>query len=100
MAARIQRLKRADERRSWLRIEGGHRLPLRHPVGWQRIPLEPQQAHAFGLLPGQDALDDGGLQQRQPQQLVDSRVVQAFALGDVAAAADRLGGAAGSGGGV
>ena len=42
--------------------------------------MEPQQAHALGLLPGQDALDDGRLQQGQAQQFVDRRVVQAFAL--------------------
>lgn len=65
------------------RIKPRHHLPLRHPVGRQRVPLKPQQAHASGLLPGQDALDDGGLQQRQPQQFVDRRVVQAFALGDL-----------------
>ena len=50
--------------------------------------MEPQQAHALGLLPGQDALDDGGLQQGQTQQFVDRRVVQAFVLGDLAPAAD------------
>lgn len=61
---------------------------MRQPVGRQRIPLEPQQAHAPGLPPGQDALDDGRLQQRKPQQLVDRQVVQAFALCDLAAAAD------------
>jgi hypothetical protein len=38
------------------------------------------------LLPGQDRLDDGWLQQGQSQQFVDRRVVQAFALGDIAAA--------------
>ena len=61
-------------------------LPLRHPVGRQRVPLKPKQAHTPGLLPGQNALDDGGLQQRQAQQLVDRGVVQAFALGDFTAA--------------
>jgi hypothetical protein len=45
--------------------------------------LEPQQAHAPGLLPGHDSLDDGGLQQRQAQEFVDRGVVQAFALGDL-----------------
>jgi len=50
--------------------------------------VEPLQTHAPGLLASQDALDDGRLQQRQAQQLIDRRVVQAFALGDFAAAAD------------
>ena len=36
---------------------------LRHPVGRQRVALEPDQAHAARLLPGQDRLDDGWLQQ-------------------------------------
>ena len=88
MAARTQRLKRADERQPCSRIERDHHLPLRHPVSRQRIPLEPQQAHALGLLPDQDALDDGRLEQRQAQQFVDRRMVQAFALGDLAATAD------------
>ncbi len=46
-------------------IKRRHHLPLRQPIGRQRIALEPQQAHAPGLLPGQNALDDGGLQQGQ-----------------------------------
>ena len=66
------------------RIKPRHHLALRHPVRRQRIALEPQQAHALGLLPSQDALDDGRLEQRQAQQFVDRRVVQAFALGDLA----------------
>ncbi len=69
-------------------IKPRHHFPLRHPVGRQRVPLEPQQAHALGLPPGQDGLNDGRLEQRQAQQFVDRRMVQAFALGDVAAAAN------------
>lgn len=38
------------------------------------------------MLARQDGLDDGRLQQRQPQQFVDRGVVQAFALGDLGAA--------------
>ena len=38
-------------------IKRRYHLALRHPVGRQRIALEPQQAHAPGLLPGQDGLD-------------------------------------------
>ncbi|HQS02036.1 MAG TPA: hypothetical protein PLD79_08810 [Halothiobacillus sp.] len=45
------------------------------------------RAHALGLLPGQDDLDDGRLQQRQAKQFVDRRVVQTLALGDFATAA-------------
>jgi hypothetical protein len=37
----------------------------------QRVVLEPQQAHAPGLLSGQDGLDDGGFQQRQSEPCVD-----------------------------
>jgi len=65
-----------------------HHRPRRHPVGRQRVPLEPQQAHTPGLLSGQDRLDDGGLQQRQAQQLIDRGVVQSFPLCDLTAAAD------------
>jgi hypothetical protein len=61
---------------------------LTNPVGRQRVPLEPQQAHAPGLLPVQNGLDDDRLQQRQTQQFVDCRVLQAFPLCDLAAAAD------------
>src|SRR6218665_3724516 len=69
-------------------IKPNHHLPLRHPVGWQRISLKPKQAHTPGLLPGQNALDDGWLQPRQAEQVVGRWVVQAFALGNFAAAAD------------
>jgi len=86
MVAGINRLKRVEERRPCSRIERGHDCPLHHPIGRQRVSLEPQQAHAPGLLPGQDRQDDGGLQQGQAQQFVDRRVVQAFALSDLAAA--------------
>lgn len=41
-----------------------------------------------GLLPGQNGLDDGRLQQRQTLQFVDRRVLQAFSLCDLTAAAD------------
>src|SRR5690606_3598065 len=50
-------------------IERNDDFPLRYPVGRQRIPLKPNQAHATRLLARQDGLDDGGLQQGQPQQL-------------------------------
>lgn len=73
-----------------LGIKPRYHLALRHPVGRQRIALKPQQAHTAGLLPGYDALDDRRLQQGQAQQFVDRRVVQAFALGALAAAAGRM----------
>ena len=87
MVASTKRLKRVEERPTYSHIEPRHHLPLRHPVGRQRIPLEPQQAHALGLLPGQDALDDGRLEQRQSEQFIDRREMQALALGDLAATA-------------
>jgi len=40
-------------------IERYDDFPLRYPVGRQRIPLEPDQAHAARLLARQDRLDDG-----------------------------------------
>ena len=40
VAARIQRLKRVDERRRSFRIERGHHLPLCHLVRGKRIPLQ------------------------------------------------------------
>jgi len=70
------------------RIEPFDHWALQGPIQRQRIALEPQQTHAAGLLTGQNALDGGGLQQRQAQQFVDNRVVQSFALGYVTAAAD------------
>jgi hypothetical protein len=69
-------------------IEGYDDFPLRYPVGRQRIPLKPDQAHAARLLARQNGLDDRRLQQREAQQFVHRRVMQSFALGDVGAAGD------------
>lgn len=43
-------------------IEPRHHRTLRRPVHRQRVALEPQQAHAPGLLPGIDRLHDVRLQ--------------------------------------
>ena len=48
-------------------IEPRHDLALHYPVHRQRVALEPQQAHAPGLLPGVDRLHDGRLQQGEAQ---------------------------------
>ncbi len=59
-------------------------VPLRRPLRRQRISMKPQQAHAAGLLPGQDGLDDGGLQEGQTEQLVDRRMVKPLPARDAA----------------
>ena len=42
-----------------------------------------------GCCPGQDGLDDGRLQQRQPQQLIDRRMVQPLLACNIAAAGNQ-----------
>lgn len=59
------------------RIERGHDLALRHPLGRQRMVLEPQQAHAPRLQASDDGLHNRRLQQRQAQHFIDRRITAA-----------------------
>jgi len=68
--------------------KGFDNASLLHPVQRQWVALKPEQAHAPGLLPGQYALDDDWIEQREKQQFIDRRVMQALALGNVSAARD------------
>jgi hypothetical protein len=44
-------------------VKGFQNTTLPGPTQWQRIPLEPGQAHTAPLPPSDDSLDDGRLQQ-------------------------------------
>jgi hypothetical protein len=63
-----------------LKIEPRHDRTLRRPVHGQRVALEPQQAHAPGLLPGTDRLHHFRLQQRQRRVVGRSISIVMFSI--------------------
>jgi hypothetical protein len=53
-------------------VKGFQNTTLPNPIQWQRIPLEPDQAHTARLPPGDDRLDGGGLQQGRAGRRIHS----------------------------